>query len=191
MNTGEAVVEAAATRLRPIMLTSLTTIAGLLPTGARSWRKVGRMGTYGNYHCFRSDFFDCNSSSVYTIILRFPVRPEKENKNENKLIILFMILGAGSSVYGSDFNDLIDAALASDNKLKQHSHHTVRLSRGSGRNTVYSSRPVITTDSNNPLYNYSLGEDYYSYPVERKTKAYCRCRTCSGYASSRRRDCLI
>ncbi len=32
VNTGDAVVEAAATRLRPIMLTSLTTIAGLLPT---------------------------------------------------------------------------------------------------------------------------------------------------------------
>lgn len=52
-NTAEAVIEAASTRLRPIILTSLTTIAGLLPTaiglGGRSvvWQPMATTIVFG------------------------------------------------------------------------------------------------------------------------------------------------
>ncbi len=89
----------------------------------------------------------------------------------NKLIFLFVILSSWSYVYGSDFNDLIDAALASDNKLKaaQASYSSV-LAGAAAENLSTLPGLSFTTDSNNPLYKYSLGEDYYSYPVERKRK---------------------
>ena len=45
-----AIINAGRTRLRPILLTSITTVCGLLPMGAGNRREVGDMDVDGKYH---------------------------------------------------------------------------------------------------------------------------------------------
>ena len=56
LSVAAAVREAAATRLRPIMLTSLTTIAGLIPTATGLGGRSVVWGPHGGHYCLRTGF---------------------------------------------------------------------------------------------------------------------------------------